>query len=90
MRSGGMSQGWGGGHSTFWLDLGVGHDFLPVGQLRGGLLCWLAVSLAFPWTVDAVESYIFSLAVVQDFDNVATEDADDLATQGDCVSGERL
>jgi hypothetical protein len=44
----------------------------------------VAVSLAFLRPVDAVESDVFGVLVVQDFEGVAIEDGDDGASQLSC------
>jgi hypothetical protein len=52
-------------------------NFFPEGEVRGGVLGFLAVGLAFLLAVDAVESNKLRPLVVQDFDSIAVEDGDD-------------
>ena len=57
----------------------LGGDFFPEGEVSGGVLGVVAVSLAFLWTVDAAETDTLRVLVVQDFEGVAVEDANNLA-----------
>jgi hypothetical protein len=41
------------------------------------MLRLLAVGLVFLWAIDAVEANAFRVVIVQDFNGVAVEDADD-------------
>ena len=59
------------------MTVGLDGDFLPEGEVRGGVLGFLAVGLAFLRAVDAAEADAFGFVVVQDFNGVAVEDRDD-------------
>jgi hypothetical protein len=52
-------------------------DYFPESEVRGGVLGFLAVSLAFLRTVDPAETDAFRVLVVEDFEVVAVEDGDD-------------
>jgi hypothetical protein len=57
--------------------VGLDCDFFAKGEVRGRLLGSLAVGLAFLRAVDPTETDTFMALVVQNFDGVAVEDADD-------------
>jgi len=60
--------------------MGLERDFLAEDQLRNGSLGSLALGLTFLRTVNPVQADAFSSFVVQDFDGVAVEDGEYVAT----------
>ncbi len=59
------------------LAKGLKRDFLPEGEVRGGLLRSFAIGLAFLRAVDPAEADAFGFVVVQDFNGVAVDHGDD-------------
>jgi hypothetical protein len=62
--------------------VGLGGDHFLEGEFRGSVLGVVAVSVAFLWTVDAAEAHTLRVLVVQDFEGVVVEDANNLANTG--------
>ena len=54
-------------------------DVLPEGEGRDGVLGLLPISLALLRTVDAAETYAFSVVTVQGFDGVAVDHSHNFA-----------
>ena len=61
------------------VTIGVEGDFFPKGEVRGSLPRSLAEGVVFLWAINAVEADTRRVLVVQDFEDVAVEDASNSA-----------